>query len=105
MSVTREDVLYVAGLARLELSPEEITGFTEQLNDILGHVADLQSANVDDVSALTGASEWPAPLRVDEPGADPLNAEATALSSAAEQGFFTVPRLAALDADALGSGA
>ena len=105
MSVTREDVLYVAGLARLELSGAEISAFTEQLNDILGHVADLQSADVSNVSALTGASEWPAPLRSDEPGADPLNVEATALSQAAEQGFFTVPRLAALDAGALGSGA
>jgi aspartyl-tRNA(Asn)/glutamyl-tRNA(Gln) amidotransferase subunit C len=98
-------VLYVAGLARLELSAEEITAFTGQLNDILGHVADLQSADVSNVNALTGASEWPAPLRADEPGADQLNIEPTELSKAAEQGFFTVPRLAALDADALGSGA
>jgi aspartyl/glutamyl-tRNA(Asn/Gln) amidotransferase C subunit len=92
-------------LARLELSAEEISAFTEQLNDILAHVAELQSANVEDVSGLTGASEWPAPLRTDVPGADALNVEGTELSSVAEQGFFTVPRLAALDADAFGSGA
>jgi aspartyl-tRNA(Asn)/glutamyl-tRNA(Gln) amidotransferase subunit C len=98
-------VHYVAALARLELSDEEITAFTGQLNDILTHVADLESADVGAVSALTGAAEWPAPLRADQPGADPLNVPATALSKAAEQGFFTVPRLAALDADALGSGA
>ena len=105
MSVTREDVLYVAKLARLELSAEEITAFTGQLNNILEHVADLESADVSNVSALTGASEWPAPLRADEPGADPLSLEPTALANAAEQGFFTVPRLAALDADSMGSGA
>jgi aspartyl-tRNA(Asn)/glutamyl-tRNA(Gln) amidotransferase subunit C len=105
VSVTRADVLHVAALARLELSEEEIAAFTGQLNNILDHVAELESADVGDVSALTGASEWPAPLRSDEPGADTLNLPAAALSKAADQGFFTVPRLAALDADALGSGA
>jgi aspartyl-tRNA(Asn)/glutamyl-tRNA(Gln) amidotransferase subunit C len=105
VSVTREDVLYVAALARLELSDEEITAFTGQLNDILTHVVELESADVGDVTALTGAAEWPAPLRADQPGADPLNVQASALSMAAEEGFFTVPRLAALDADALRSGA
>jgi aspartyl-tRNA(Asn)/glutamyl-tRNA(Gln) amidotransferase subunit C len=104
MSVTREDVLYVAALARLELTADEIARFTAQLSDILGHVAELQRADVGDVDALTGAAEWPAPLRADETGADSLAFPGTALSEAAEQGFFTVPRLAALDA-AAGSGA
>jgi aspartyl-tRNA(Asn)/glutamyl-tRNA(Gln) amidotransferase subunit C len=105
VSVTREEALYVASLARLILSDDELSAFTAQLNDILAHVTELETADVSQVDALTGAAEWPAPLRGDEPGADPLNAPATALSTAAEQGFFSVPRLAALDADALGSGA
>jgi aspartyl-tRNA(Asn)/glutamyl-tRNA(Gln) amidotransferase subunit C len=100
MSVTRDDVLHVAALARLELSREEITMLTSQLNDILDHVAVLQTADVDDIPAVTGASEWPAPLRADQPGADALTLPGTALSESSEQGFFTVPRLAALDAEA-----
>ena len=44
MSVTREDVLYVAALARLELTAAEIASFTNQLNGILEHVEDLQTA-------------------------------------------------------------
>ena len=100
MSVTREDVLYVASLARLELSDAEISAFTTQLNAIQDHVGELQEADVGDVSALTAAAEWPAPLRPDESAADALSLPATALSEASEQGFFTVPRLAALDADA-----
>ena len=100
MSVTREEVLHVAALARLELSAAEIAALITQLNDILDHVNVLEAADVGEIPAVTGASEWPAPLRADEPGADPLNLPATALSESSEQGFFTVPRLAALDADA-----
>jgi len=34
MALTQEEVLHVAGLARLSLKPEEIESFTRQLNDI-----------------------------------------------------------------------
>ncbi len=38
MALTREEVLHVAELARLSLSPEEIELFTGQLNEILEYV-------------------------------------------------------------------
>lgn len=105
MSVTRAEVLQVAELARLHLSPTEVERLTEELNGILAHVAELERADVSNVSAVGGATEWPAPLRADEPGADPLTGAPTALSDHAEQNFFTVPRLAALDAGQSGSSA
>ena len=100
MSVTRSDVLHVASLARLQLSDSEVALFTDQMNSILAHVAELQALDISEVEAVTGAAQWPAPLRDDLPGADPLSIPAVQLSSHEEAGFFTVPRLAALDSEA-----
>jgi aspartyl-tRNA(Asn)/glutamyl-tRNA(Gln) amidotransferase subunit C len=105
MSVTREDVIHVAQLARLELSPDEVQRFTEQLNTILTHVAELEAADVESIGFVHTPAAWPAPLRPDLPGADSLGAAPESLSRQWESGFFTVPRLSALDADAVEHGA
>ena len=99
MSVSRSDVLHVAALARLHLSDEEVALFTEQLNGILKHVAELNALDTSAVPAIGGVAEWPAPLRDDQPGADLLAFPPGVLSQHVDAGFFTVPRLAAMDAE------
>ena len=50
MAITRDEVLHVAALARLELSDEEVERFQEQLNAILdavGKVAELDLTDVE----------------------------------------------------------
>jgi len=50
MAITRDEVLHVASLARLELSDEEVVRFQEQLNAILeavGKVAELDLSDVE----------------------------------------------------------
>ena len=50
MAITREEVLHVAALARLELSDEEVERFQEQLSAILeavGKVAELDLSDVE----------------------------------------------------------
>ena len=96
MSVTAADVLHVAKLARLELSEAEIGRYTEQLNTILAHAEELQSVDVSGVAGFSVAVDWPAPLRADIVGSDPLAVPAAALSEESRDGFFTVPRLAAM---------
>ena len=62
MAITREDVLHVAALARLELSEDEIVRLTGQLNDILaavGKVSELDLADVPPTShPLQIANAW-----------------------------------------------
>ncbi|MDQ3353599.1 MAG: aspartyl/glutamyl-tRNA amidotransferase subunit C, partial [Actinomycetota bacterium] len=41
--ITRDDVVYVAGLARLELSDDELERFTVQLAAVLDHAADIEA--------------------------------------------------------------
>jgi len=97
MSVSREDVLHVARLARLRLSEEELARYTDQLNAVLQHFETLQEPGDLDAEALTSPVEWPAPLRSDKLGADPLKAPPSAFAPGWAEGFFTVPRLAAME--------
>lgn len=46
-NLTREDVLKLARLARLELSDAEISEFSEELSAILQYVEQLQNVDVD----------------------------------------------------------
>ena len=49
MATDHIDVRYVAQLARLELSEEEITTFQHQLEDILGYVDSLAKFDVEGI--------------------------------------------------------
>jgi aspartyl-tRNA(Asn)/glutamyl-tRNA(Gln) amidotransferase subunit C len=57
MKVTEQDVLYVAGLANLELTPAEREGMVRDLNAILGYIDKLNevdTANVEPMEQVTG---------------------------------------------------
>ncbi len=96
MAVTTADVLHVAALARLKLAPDEVERLTSQLNDILGHVAELAAAGTEQVQPEP-ATTWPAPLRGDDAPPDGLTLPPAAMAPAWLDGFFTVPRLAAME--------
>jgi aspartyl-tRNA(Asn)/glutamyl-tRNA(Gln) amidotransferase subunit C len=86
------DVTYVADLARLRLSPEEIATFQKQLGDVLGYVSQLKEVDVDDISLL-GEAELRNRLRADEitPSLEPAQALANAPKQ--ENNLFVVPRM------------
>ena len=47
--ISRDEVLHVARLARLELSDDEVTRFQEQLSDILEAVSKVSELDLSDV--------------------------------------------------------
>ncbi len=96
MAVRAELVEHVARLARLALSPDEIERFTAQLSDILDHFEALSTLPLEGADAVGGVAEGATPLRADLPGADPLQEAPAAFAPEWLDGFFTVPRLAAL---------
>jgi aspartyl-tRNA(Asn)/glutamyl-tRNA(Gln) amidotransferase subunit C len=55
MSITVKDVEHVAALARLELSDEEKTLYTEQLNAILEYAEQLNALDTDGVEPTSHA--------------------------------------------------
>jgi|SRR5690606_3670047 len=102
MTIRREEVQQIAALARLELNEEELASLARDLGSILDHIEELSTVDVEGVEPMEGVSGHPAPMRRDEPGADPLHRRPEEIAPAWEEGFFLVPRLAALDAEAGG---
>lgn len=103
MAVTPDEVGRIAALAMLRLDDDELDTITGQLNVILDHVDALGSLDTAEVEAFHDGTVG-APLRPDEPGADPLASEPGTDAPGWDSGFFTVPRLLRGPADA-GDGA
>lgn len=100
MSVSAEEVRRIAALAHLRLSEPEVQSMSEQLSSILEHMDELRRVDVAGIPPVGGVVQWSAPLRDDVNGADPLHRPPHELAPEWTDGFFRVPRLAALDADA-----
>jgi aspartyl-tRNA(Asn)/glutamyl-tRNA(Gln) amidotransferase subunit C len=47
--ITRDEVLHVAGLARLDLTDDEVARFQEQLSAILGAVSKVSELDLSDI--------------------------------------------------------
>ena len=93
MALTREEVLHVAELARLSLSPGEIELFTGQLNEILAYVEKLQELDTRGVAPLAHVIPLGNVFREDQVLESlPLDA-ALENAPAREDGNFLVPRI------------
>jgi aspartyl-tRNA(Asn)/glutamyl-tRNA(Gln) amidotransferase subunit C len=107
MTISREDVLRVAELAQLELTPEEAELYRAQLDEILNYIGKLQKLDVTNVEPMTqmlfGSAEAAASsasARDDEPDLRedklrPCNIADAVLEQApdAAKPFFRVPKV------------
>ena len=64
--ITREEVRHVAGLGRLQLSPEEELQLTTQMNDILAYMDKLNQLDTSQVAPTTHAIRIENVFRDDE---------------------------------------
>ena len=67
MAITREDVLHVAALARLDLTDDEILRLEGQLNDILAAVGKVSELDLSDVPPTSHPLAVVNAFRPDEP--------------------------------------
>ena len=93
MSSQDINVQYVADLARLKLSPEEVATFQKQLTDILGYVAQLQNVDVSSVEAITASVPTSNNLRSDVLKPSITAEEALANAPSQADNLFVVPRM------------
>lgn len=94
--ITDADVRETATLARLELSDEEVTRLTRELDAILGYMELLDQLDVSGVPPMTHAVSLDLPLRDDVLEAlEPQLPREAALSDAPRphDGFFEVPKI------------
>ena len=87
------DVDYVAHLARLDLSPEEVENFSGQLASILDYVHKLDRLDVDGIEPMAHASPVFDVMREDE--SRPGSGSGSALANAPDKsaGQFRVTRV------------
>lgn len=95
--VDRQAVMEAVRLARLDLAPAELERILTQVSGILEHIEALEAVPLGDAPAIGGVAEDDAPLREDTPAADPLASPVSALAPEWADGFFALPRLAAMD--------
>lgn len=91
MTLKPEEVRWVAYLARLECTAEEIELFTTQLNAIVAYVNQLQQVNTEGVEPLSHCLPIHNVFREDEPGVSLTVDEALANAPARKGNFYAVP--------------
>ncbi|RUM48886.1 MAG: Asp-tRNA(Asn)/Glu-tRNA(Gln) amidotransferase GatCAB subunit C [Hydrogenothermus sp.] len=91
--LTKEEVVKVAKLARIELSEEEIEIFSKQLPQILDFIEKLNELDTSEVSPFYEIIDANAPLREDTPKEGLTNEEALENAPQKANGFFVVPRV------------
>jgi aspartyl-tRNA(Asn)/glutamyl-tRNA(Gln) amidotransferase subunit C len=91
VTLTQDQVRWVAHLARLECSEEELALFTSQLNEIIEHVNQLQAVNVNGVEPLSHPLDLHNVFRPDEPHPSLSAADMLANAPARQGDFYSVP--------------
>lgn len=97
MRISREDVLYVAELAHLELSDAEVEKFREQLDGILSYIdklKELDVAGVEPMAQVLEAGVAPdATLREDVVRSCDISAAILRQAPEAKAPYFRVPKV------------
>ncbi|PIP35016.1 MAG: Asp-tRNA(Asn)/Glu-tRNA(Gln) amidotransferase GatCAB subunit C [Desulfobacterales bacterium CG07_land_8_20_14_0_80_52_14] len=93
MNITREEVIRVAGLARLDLDDKTVDRMCAQISEVLGYVAQLNRVDTQNVPPTSNTLSLTNAFREDERAAH-LDRE-LALSNApqANDGDFIVPKI------------
>lgn len=93
MSVTLDDVKYMANLARLQLADDEAKALVKDMNDVLGYIDLLGQIDTSDVPPLEHVTDIETGFRPDK-ALPPLDHE-EALKNApdADADHFRVPRV------------
>ena len=91
MSISKEDVQYIAALSRIHVPQEKLGAFTKTLGDIVHYVEHMQTLNVDNVKPTSHAVPVGNVSRPDVIKPSLTNQEALAIAVEAKDGSFKVP--------------
>ena len=93
MKITREEVLYVADLARLDLDETSIETFAEQIANILEYVDMLNQVDTQGITPTSHAISLTNAFREDEEKGHLERDRALANAPERENGNFIVPKV------------
>jgi aspartyl-tRNA(Asn)/glutamyl-tRNA(Gln) amidotransferase subunit C len=93
MKVSEQDVAYVAGLANLELTPDERARMLRDLNSILEYIGRLNELDTTNVPPMAQVAVAGTPLRADEDRPSLSHEDAMRNAPASDGAFFQVPKV------------
>ncbi|SHF19041.1 Asp-tRNA(Asn)/Glu-tRNA(Gln) amidotransferase subunit GatC [Alkalibacter saccharofermentans] len=93
MKLTKEDVMYVADLARLEFNEEEIEKYVHQLGDILNYEEQLNELDTTGVEPTAHVLPIKNVLREDVPVPSLDREKALMNAPEKDKGCFKVPKV------------
>ncbi len=93
MSLTPENIIKIAKLARIALTEDEVPHFHKELQNIIGMVEVLQEVDTENVPQMTSVSQAALPMREDK--VTEGNCIEAVLQNApeSEYGCFVVPKV------------
>ena len=93
MKITKDEVLYVADLARLDLDESAIEKFAGQIGTILDYVDKLNEVDTEGIRPTSHAISLTNAFREDEPKEHLERDQALANAPQKEEGAFVVPKI------------
>ena len=93
MGITKEDIIHVANLARLEVDEKDIETFAGQLGDVLEYVNTLNRVDTEGVPPTSHAISLTNAFREDVPSGHLDPDEALSNAPEKEDGSFLVPKV------------
>ena len=93
MQVSKEEILHIANLARLNLEENEIEKYIENLEDILNFANIVNNAPIDGLDVTIGANEAKNVFRKDEIEVFEDNSALLQNAPTQEQNMFKIPKV------------
>lgn len=93
MKLSLDEVKYVAQLARIEFSDEELEKFRTQLDAIIGYIEKMNELDTENVKPTSHVVDVNNVLREDEVGNSLPREEVLKNAPCSENGFFKVPKI------------
>lgn len=97
--LTKEDVLKIAALSKLEFAEEEIEKFRVDLNKIFEHMEELNSVDTSNVEPLFNVLDLKDRLRADEIKNAGIKKEILKNAPNGDEDFIIVPKVIGENAD------
>lgn len=93
MSLSHDEILRIARLARIALAPAEADAVLERINRVLGLVEEMRAVDTSGVAPMAHALERVQRLRPDEVTEGDRHAAYQSVAPAVESGLYLVPKV------------
>ena len=93
MSLSQQDILHIARLARIRVSEAEAELARDQLNSIFGLIEQMQAVDTSGVEPMSHALDVSQRLRTDKVTESDLRDKFQAIAPAVENGLYLVPKV------------